>query len=105
MSVNVNVKEKLELTMSKYGISQNRAAKDIGYSSAVLSDYRNNKYTGNNEALENTIIKWIARIERLHSLMKVPVIETDALVQMVNAITMAHVECDIALIIADAGSG
>ncbi|WP_429615949.1 AAA family ATPase, partial [Treponema pedis] len=31
--------------------------------------------------------------------------ETDALVQMVNAITMAHVECDIALIIADAGSG
>ena len=55
MSVNIDVKEKLELTISKYGISQNRAAKDIGYSSSALSDYRHGKYTGDNEALEAAI--------------------------------------------------
>lgn len=105
MSVNVDVKEKLELTISKYGISQNRAAKDIGYSSSALSDYRHGKYTGDNEALEAAILKWIGILERANALKKVPIIETDALLQMTNAITMAHAEVDIALIIADAGSG
>ncbi len=103
--MNVQIKEKLEETLKKYGISQNRAAKDIGYASAALSNYRNNKYDGNIDALEEAIVKWIARIEQAHARKRVEIVETSQLVKITNAIAMAHSENDIALIVDDAGSG
>jgi DNA transposition AAA+ family ATPase len=103
--MNQQVKERLEATLNKYGVSQNRAAKDIGYSSPVLSDYRNNKYSGDVEGLEEAIVKWIGRTEQAHARKKVPVVETDQLRKIVNAIAMAHAEGDIALIVDDAGGG
>jgi len=103
--MNVSIKEKFEETMTKYAVSQNRAAKDIGYSSPVLSDWRNNKYTGDTENLEKCIVAWIARLEQAHARKKVPVIETDQLRKIVNAISLAHAEADIALVVDDAGSG
>jgi DNA transposition AAA+ family ATPase len=103
--MNQQIKERLEATLDKYGISQNRAAKDIGYSSPVLSDYRNNKYSGDVEGLEESIVKWIGRIEQAYARKKVPVVETEQLRRIVNAIAMAHAEADIALIVDDAGGG
>jgi DNA transposition AAA+ family ATPase len=103
--MNQQVKERLEAVLDKYGISQNRAAKDIGYSSPVLSDYRNNKYSGDVEGLEEAIVTWIGRTEQDHARKKVPVVETDQLRRIVNAIAMAHAEGDIALIVDDAGGG
>ena len=103
--MNQRIKEQLNATLDKYGISQNRAAKDVGYSSPVLSDYRNNKYSGDVEGLEEAIVKWIGRTERAHARKKVPVVETDQLRRIVNAIAMAHAEGDIALIVDDAGGG
>lgn len=103
--MNQQIKERLDATLDKYGISQNRAAKDIGYSSPVLSDYRNNKYSGDVEGLEEAIVKWIGRTEQAHARKKVPVVETDQLRRIVNAIAMAHAEGDIALIVDDAGGG
>jgi DNA transposition AAA+ family ATPase len=103
--MNQQIKERLDATLDKYGISQNRAAKDIGYSSPVLSDYRNNKYAGDVEGLEEAIVKWIGRTEQAHARKKVPVVETDQLRRIVNAIAMAHAEGDIALIVDDAGGG
>jgi DNA transposition AAA+ family ATPase len=103
--MNQQIKERLEAVLDKYGISQNRAAKDIGYSSPVLSDYRNNKYSGDVEGLEEAIVKWIGRTEQAHARKKVPVVETGQLRQVVNAIAMAHAEGDIALIVDDAGGG
>jgi DNA transposition AAA+ family ATPase len=103
--MNQHVKERLEAALDKYGVSQNRAAKDIGYSSPVLSDYRNNKYAGDVESLEEAIVKWIGRTEQAHARKKVPVVETDQLRKIVNAIAMAHAEGDIALIVDDAGGG
>jgi DNA transposition AAA+ family ATPase len=103
--MNQQIKERLDATLDKYGISQNRAAKDIGYSSPVLSDYRNNKYSGDVEGLEEAIVKWLGRTEQAHARKKVPVVETDQLRQVVNAIAMAHAEGDIALIVDDAGGG
>jgi DNA transposition AAA+ family ATPase len=103
--MNQQIKERLDATLDKYGISQNRAAKDIGYSSPVLSDYRNNKYAGDVEGLEEAIVKWIGRTEQAHARKKVPVVETDQLRKIVNAIAMAHAEGDIALIVDDAGGG
>jgi DNA transposition AAA+ family ATPase len=103
--MNQQIKERLDATLDKYGISQNRAAKDIGYSSPVLSDYRNNKYSGDVEGLEEAIVKWIGRTEQAHARKKVPVVETDQLRRIVNAIAMAHAEGDIALVVDDAGGG
>jgi DNA transposition AAA+ family ATPase len=103
--MNQQIKERLEAVLDKYGISQNRAAKDIGYSSPVLSDYRNNKYSGDVEGLEEAIVKWIGRTEQAHARKKVPVVETDQLRRIASAIAMAHAEGDIALIVDDAGGG
>lgn len=103
--MNQQIKERLDATLDKYGISQNRAARDIGYSSPVLSDYRNNKYSGDVEGLEEAIVKWIGRTEQAHARKKVQVVETSQLRRIVNAIAMAHAEGDIALIVDDAGGG
>ena len=103
--MNLQVKERLEETLKKFGISQNRAAKDIGYASGPLSNYRNNKYEGNIEALEEAIVKWIGRTEQAHARKRVPVVETGQLKKIANAISMAHAEGDIALIVDDAGGG
>jgi DNA transposition AAA+ family ATPase len=103
--MNQQIRERLEETLDKYGISQNRAAKDIGYSSPVLSDYRNNKYAGDVEKLEEAVVKWIGRTEQAHARKRVEVVETDQLRQINNAIALAHAESDIALIVDDAGGG
>ncbi|MDR1373497.1 MAG: AAA family ATPase [Treponema sp.] len=103
--MNQQIKERLDAALDKYGVSQNRAARDIGYSSPVLSDYRNNKYSGDVEGLEEAIVKWIGRTEQAHARKKVPVVETGQLRRIVNAIGMAHAEGDIALIVDDAGGG
>ncbi|MDR0501872.1 MAG: AAA family ATPase [Treponema sp.] len=103
--MNLQIKERLEEMLKKYGISQNRAAKDIGYSSPVLSDYRNGKYEGNTNTLEEAIVKWIARTEQAHARKRVEIVETGQLKKIINAIAMAHTEGDIALIVDDAGSG
>jgi DNA transposition AAA+ family ATPase len=103
--MNQHIKERLEETLEKYGISQNRAAKDIGYSSPVLSDYRNNKYSGDVDKLEEAIVKWMGRLEQAHARKKVPVVETEQLRKICNAVALAHAEGDIALIVDDAGGG
>jgi DNA transposition AAA+ family ATPase len=103
--MNLQIKERLEDALGKYGISQNKAARDIGYSSPVLSDYRNNKYSGDVDALEAAIVRWIGRAEQAHARKKVQVVETEHLRRTVNAIALAHTERDIALIVDDAGGG
>lgn len=103
--MNQQLKERLELTMAKYDVSQNAAAKEIGYSGAVLSAYRSGVYNGDVEKLEEGILRWIARTEQAHARKKVPVLETEDLLHIAKAIEITHAEKDIALIIADAGSG
>lgn len=103
--MNQQLKERLETTMEKFSISQNAAAKEIGYSGAVLSAYRAGTYNGDVAKLEEGILKWIARTEQAHARKKVPVLETEDLLHIVKAIEITHAEKDIALIIADAGSG
>ena len=103
--MNTKVKELLEKTCDKYGISFNQAAREMGYSGPVLSAYRNGSYNGDIESLENAVVVWAARTEQAHARKKVPVVETSDLKKIVNAIGIAHTEKDIALIVADAGAG
>jgi len=103
--MNLQIKERLELTLEKFTVSQNAAAKEMGYSGSVLSAYRSGTYAGDISKIENAVIKWCARIEQAHARKRVPLVETDDLKKIVNAIAIAHTEKDIALIVADAGSG
>ena len=84
--MNQQLKERLELTMAKYDVSQNAAAKEIGYSGAVLSAYRSGAYNGDVEKLEEGISRWIARTEQAHARKKVPVLETEDLLHIAKAI-------------------
>jgi len=54
--MNQQLKERLETTMEKFSISQNAAAKEIGYSGAVLSAYRAGTYNGDVAKLEEATI-------------------------------------------------
>ena len=100
--MNLEVKERLEAALEKFGVSQNRAASDMGYSGAVLSSYRSGNYKGDVEKLENSILSWIGRNEKALSRKKVPIVELKVIS---SAIAEAHTGRDIALIVADAGAG
>ncbi len=103
--MNIEIKERLESTLEKYGISKAKASRDMGYSAAVISAYMSGNYGGDVEKLEEGITQWIARQEQAHSRKRVAVVETSALKTILNAIELAHTEKDIALIVAPAGSG
>ena len=103
--MNSTIKERLEATLTKYHISKNKASREIGYSGAVLSAYTTGSYSGDVIKLEDAIVKWCARKDQAHSRKRVPIVETSALKTITNAIQLTHSEHDIALIVADAGSG
>ena len=103
--MNTKVKELLEKTCEKYGMSFSQAAREMGYSGPVLSAYRSGTYSGDVEKLENAVVVWAGRTEQAHARKKIPTVETADLKKIVNAIGIAHTEKDIALIVADAGAG
>ena len=103
-SMNVEIKKKLEETLAAYGISKARAGQDMGYSKSILSAYTTGSYQGDVDKLEKTIDQWCNRQIKAHSRKKIPIVETTAVKTILNAISMAHTEHDIALIVADAGA-
>ncbi len=103
--MNPEIKERLETALEMYGLSQAQVAREINYSSPVLSAYRAGTYRGDIAKLEGAIIQWLARQAKARERKRVPVVETEDLRRIANAVQIAHAERDIALIIADAGSG
>jgi len=103
--MNLGIKERLDEALEKYGISQAQVSRELNYSSTVISNYRSGIYKGDTQKLEGAIIQWIARQARSRERKRVPVVETDDLRRITNAIQIAHTEKDIALIVADAGAG
>lgn len=100
-----SVKEQLQEALKRFEISQNKAAKELGYTSSVLSQYLNGTYNGDIQKVEEAIITWIARKTESARKKHVPVIETETMKQISRAIRLAHDERDIALIVSDAGGG
>ena len=103
--MNNEIKTRLLRVLEKYGVSKASAARDMGYSSSVISAYCTGSYAGDVDKLESNIERWVSRQERAHAKKKVPIVETASLKAVMSAIETAHTEKDIALIIADAGSG
>lgn len=102
--MNQSVKELLQETLEKYGISRARAGREMGYSSSIVSAYMTGNYSGDVAKLEKNIQQWCNRQIKAHSRKKIPIVETTAVKTILNAIGMAHTEHDIALIVADAGA-
>ena len=96
---NLSIKERLMETLARYEISQNKAAKEMGYTSSVLSQFLNETYKGDTAKVEEAIIKWIARKAEAAERKHVPIVETSVMKQMTRAIRLAHDEKDIALIV------
>jgi DNA transposition AAA+ family ATPase len=103
--MNLEIKERLEAALEKYELSQAQAAREINYSSPVLSAYRAGTYRGDVAKLEDAIIQWLARQAKARERKRVPVVQTEDLRRIANAVQIAHAEKDIALVIADAGAG
>jgi len=103
--MNLEIKERLEAAIEKYGLTQSQVAREINYHRSVLSSYRVGTYRGDVPKLEDAIIQWLARQAKARERKRVPVVETEDLRRIANAVQIAHAEKDIALIIADAGSG
>jgi DNA transposition AAA+ family ATPase len=103
--MNLGIKEHFEDALAKYGLSQAQAAREMNYSSSVISEYLKSSYKGDVQKLEGAILQWIARQARGRERKRVPVVETEDLRRISSAIQIAHAEKDIALVIADAGSG
>jgi DNA transposition AAA+ family ATPase len=103
--MNLGIKDRLDEALEKYGLSQAQAAREMSYSSSVLSAYRKDEYKGDVQKLEGAIVQWLARQTKARERKRVPIVETDNLRRMCSAIQIAHTEKDIALIIDDAGAG
>jgi len=97
--MNLGIKERLEETLEKYGISQAQAAREINYSSSVLSAFRKDEYKGDVQKLEGAIVQWLARQAKARERKTVQTVETADLLRITNAIQIAHTEKDIALIV------
>lgn len=102
--MNQEVKKLFESTLEKYNISRARASREMGYASSIASAYLTGAYGGDIFKLENTIKEWCTRQIKAHSRKQIPIVETAGVKTILNAISMAHTEHDIALIVADAGS-
>jgi DNA transposition AAA+ family ATPase len=86
-------------------ISQSKAALALKYSSGVVSAYKNRTYQGNVEAFEKKVAEWLKREARRVAKIDVPTAETAALDSIRKAVTMAHDERDIAVIVGESGTG
>ncbi|WP_252714632.1 helix-turn-helix domain-containing protein [Treponema phagedenis] len=53
---NLSVKERLKEALLRFDISQTKAAKEMGYTSSVLSQYLNDTYRGDVVKVEEAII-------------------------------------------------
>jgi len=102
--MNLGIKERLEEALEKWGISQAKAAREMGYHASVLSSFLKDTYKGDVQKLEGAIVQWLARQRKARERKKVQIVETEDLRRIMNAIQLAHIEKNVALIVADAGS-
>jgi len=103
--MNLGIKERLEEALNIWGISQAKAAREMNYSPSVISAFLKDEYKGDVQKLEGEIVQWLARQKKGRERKKVQIVATEDLRRITSAIQIAHVEKDIALIVAEAGSG
>lgn len=101
------MKEKLQQYMQQNEMTQTQVAKAIGKSTAVINQYLKGTYKGKTEEIDEAVARLIGRhkdkiVERK---FKSDFVATLAAERCLDAIHIAHVEGDIAVIIGAAGLG
>ena len=93
--------------MKKANKSQNKIAKEMGLSAAVISQFLNDAYTGNNEEIAQAINKYLTiGNERLNNALSTKFYKgLYNTVEVLFAANYAHKQCDIALVSGDSGAG
>jgi DNA transposition AAA+ family ATPase len=86
-------------------ISQSAAAKQLGYSSSVVSRYKNKTYAGAVKPFEEAVAAWLGRVVRRGIRLDVPTTETAAMDSIRKALAIAQDEADIAVIVGESGTG
>ncbi len=88
-----------------HAISQAKAAEGCGYTPGVLSGWISDSYKGDTFAVEGTIRSWLEREGRRRARKTIPVANTESFNRITKAITLAHENKDIALVVGEAGFG
>ncbi|MDD6489295.1 MAG: AAA family ATPase [Clostridia bacterium] len=102
---NRELQAKLEDYISEVG-SQNKAASALGISSSVISQYRQSKYSGDIEALENRLAEMFANKEEAKALYKVgDYAPTTVSKGVYQTIRICHLKGGLAVEAGDAGIG
>jgi DNA transposition AAA+ family ATPase len=71
----------------------------------VVSAYKSRTYSGNVKAFEKEVDGWLKREARRVAKLDVPTMETAAMDSIRKAVTMAHDDREIAVIVGDSGTG
>ena len=101
------MKEKLQQYMQQNEMTQTQVAKAIGKSTAVINQYLKGAYKGKTEEIDEAVARLIGRhkdkiVERK---LNSDFVATLAAERCLDAVHIAHVEGDIAVIIGAAGLG
>lgn len=106
----VDLIQRLDVVLEIRGLSQNKAAQQIGINAAAISGLRNGSYAGNRLAVRQKIEQWLATNERREAttslLPTAPSWFEGATAKQINtALSLAHVTADIAVIFGGPGIG
>ena len=96
--------------LAEVGLSQSRAAREIGLSGSALSQYLGGKYQGDDAAVEEKVLRWIeARAERAELAKRLPAapewVDTPTARRIEAGLSYAQMAGDIAVIYGGAGLG
>jgi DNA transposition AAA+ family ATPase len=98
---------KLKEYMVKEGISQSVLAKKIGYSTAAMNTYLNNKYEGSLDEFESTIEKFLNfnTVKRGYKKVKLDFRPTSVAKKLFNVARMCHFNGEIGMCFGASGLG
>lgn len=105
----MNLKQQLN-NIIESGVSQSTAAKAMGISGSVLSDWRNDKYKGDNSRIETLVTEFVNRqsaiaIEKETFKMDFDFVETSIFNDIATGAQLAEIRGEIRTVCGDSGVG
>lgn len=103
--MNQKLRERFFEHLAEHKLSQNKVARELGYSGSVLSQYRREGYGGDVEKLERELERWLDRQARKNQIRKVGFAETAIFRKIYAALSTAHEERTMGFVVGPAGCG
>lgn len=101
------IRQELKGYLEEHGISANSASRSIGKSSATISQFLNDQYTGDNRKVADSVAAFLKRQKEKESQDEIltTTIETKAVKKLCQAARMCHIQCEMGVATGDAGVG